>query len=161
MKNKFKSIITIQGRIRSILRDAKTGKIKWTGEWNHNLIPTVGLAAVARRFGDVGIKSNEGAVTYGALGSGSVTPLVANTQMENEIERKLIATSSLTDQTVHIETFFAENEGNGTITKFALFGEDATAAADSGTMMEYADFATSFTKTSNETLTVEIEITVI
>jgi len=160
MKKEFKSVITIQGRIRPILRDAKTGKIKWTGEWNHNLIPTVGLRAVARRFANVASLSNEGAVTYGAVGSGVTTPLISDVQMENETERKLTAVSSESGAIAHLEFFYTESEANGTITKFALFGEDATGAANSGTMMEYADFATSFTKTSNETLTVEIEITV-
>lgn len=160
MNKKFKSRIYIEGKIRPILRDAKTGELKWIGKWNHNLIPTVGLAAVARRFGGVGTKTNEGESTYGAVGSGGITPLSSDTTMETEIDRKLVAVSSIVSQTVHIEVFFAENEGNGTITKFALFGEDASASADSGTMMEYADFSSSFTKTSSETLTIEIDITV-
>lgn len=156
MKNK----ILIQGRIRPILRDARTGLIKWTGEWVCNLIPLVGLAAVARRFGNVALLSNEGAATYGAVGDGSVTPTVSDVAMENEIARKLVALSSIAGQTVHIEVFFAEGEGNGTLTKFALFGEDATGVVDSGTIMEHAAFTISFTKTSNETLTIEIDVTV-
>lgn len=156
----MKSKILIEGKIRPVLRDGKTNEIKWVGEWNHNLIPLVGLAAVARRFGGVNSKTNEGQATYGAVGNGNSTPSVNDTQMQNEIARKAIAVSSLSSQTVHIEIFYAEDEANDTITKFALFGEDATAAANSGTMMEYADFATSFTKASNETLTVEIDITV-
>jgi hypothetical protein len=157
---KFKQAIYIHGRIRPILRDAKTNKIKWIGNWNHNIIPVVGLAALMRRLGNVASKVNEGQATYGAVGNGGATPNIADTQMQNEIDRKLIAgVSSVVAQTVHIETFFTEDEGNGALTKFALFGEDATAVANSGTMMEYADFDIAFTKTTSETLTVEIEIT--
>lgn len=152
--------IKIKGQIRPILRDAKTGEIKWIGEWNHNLIPTVGLTAVARRFGGVDSVSNEGKSTYGAVGNGSLTPSSSDTEMENEIARTQIAVATSTTQSVHVEVFFTETEANGTISKFALFGEDATASADSGTLMEHADFSSSFTKTSAETLTVEIDINV-
>lgn len=152
--------LSIEGKVRPILRDALSGIIKWSGEWHHNIIPDVGLAAVARRFGSVDLKTNEGESTYGAVGKGTGTPLASATQMEDEVARKQIATSSISGQTVHIEVFFTSTEANDLITKFALFGEDATAAADSGTLMEYADFATSFTKTSSDTLTIEIEVTV-
>ena len=160
MQREFKTSITIKGRIRAILRDAKTGEIKLTTPWANNLIPLVGLAAVARRFGGVGTYSNEGQATYGAVGKGTTTPAQSATIMEDEIARKLIAVSRITAQTVEIETFFTTAEANDDIKKFALFGEEATGAADTGTMMEYADFAVPFTKTSSETLTVEIQITI-
>lgn len=153
-------MIKISGKVRPILRCIKTNKVVYCGEWTHNLIPAVGLRAVARRFGNIASLSNEGAATYGAVGKGGNTPSVSDTIMEDEIERKLIATKSESGGVAHIEAYFTEAEANDTITKFALFGEDASAASDSGTMMEYADFASSFTKTSNEALTVEIDITV-
>lgn len=160
MRKKLKSKYSISGKVRPILRDVKTGKIKWIGQWVDNLIPIVGLRAAARRYANVASVANEGAATYGAVGTGSTTPVISDTQMESELERSLTAIRTESNQVAHIETFFSETEANGTITKFALFGEDASAAADSGTMMEYAVFASSFTKTSNETLTIEIDITV-
>lgn len=149
----------LKGRVRAILRDAKTGKIKQIIPWVDNLIPLVGLTAILRGIGTVGLKSNEGEITYGAVGTGAATPLNTATIMEAEAARKLIATATVTNQILTIETFFVEAEANVTITKFALFGEDASGSADSGTMFEYAVFETSFTKTSNETLTVEVQIT--
>lgn len=160
IKKRQYACITFEGRIRPILRNAKTGEIKWIGQWNHNLIPTVGLRAVARRFGNVASVANEGAVTYGAVGDGTDTPLASATIMQNETERKLIAVKSEASAITHLEAFFDETEANGLITKFALFGEDASGSTDSGTMMEYADFSSSFTKTSNETLEVDIDITI-
>jgi hypothetical protein len=159
MNKKLRSRIYFEGKVRPILRDAETGKIKWVGDWNHNLIPTVGLRAVARRFANIASIANEGAVTYGAVGDGTTTPQASDIIMQNEIERKLIAIKSEFGGISHLEVFFTESEANGTITKFALFGEDASASADSGTMMEYADFSSSFVKTSNETLTIEIDVT--
>lgn len=154
----MKHTIAIKGKIRPILRDAKTNKIKWVGDWKHNLIPNVGLTAIINRLGNIGAKTNEGMITYGAVGNGNTTPNASDTEMENEIARKLLSTTTVVNQTLTIEVFFTTDEANGSITKFALFGEDATAALDSGTMFEYADFATPFTKVSTETLTIEIEI---
>ena len=156
----MKTRLSIDGKVRPILRDANTGSIKWIGAWHHNIIPNVGLAAVARRFGGVGSKTDEGRSTYGAVGNGASTPAASDTQMENEVARKAVAVASNVDNVVSIEVFFASNEANALITKFALFGEDATTSLDSGTLMEYADFSSSFTKTSAETLTIAIEITV-
>jgi hypothetical protein len=59
-----------------------------------------------------------------------------------------------------IETYFNSSEGNGDLTKFALFGEDASASADSGTMFEHVDFDSTITKTSNDDLTVQSYITI-
>lgn len=160
MIKKLKSQYSISGKVRPILRDAKTNKIKWIGKWVDNLIPTVGLRAAARRYAHVASVANEGACTYGAVGTGSITPIISDTQMENEIERSQTAIRTEADQVAHIETYFSETEANDTITKFALFGENASVAVDSGTMMEYAVFETPFTKTANETLTIEIDITV-
>ena len=159
MKIILKENTHLKGRIRAIIRDAKTGKITRIIPWNNNLITLVGKTADLRNFGNVGAASNRGTVTYGAVGNGNITPLNTDTIMENEIKRKLIATKSVTNQVLTLETFFAEADANDTLTKFALFGEDASGSADSGTMFEYADFQSSFTKTSNETVTVEVQIT--
>lgn len=147
------------GRVRPTLYDAATGKIKWQGKWQNNIIPDVGLAAIVRRLGDIGTYSNEGIITYGAVGDGSSTPDANDTQMNNEIERKTIGTASVSGQTLTLEVFFTTAEANGDITQFALFGEEASAASDSGTMFDYINFETPFEKTSSETLTIEIMIT--
>ena len=146
------------GRVRAILKDVKTGKITQYIHWNKNLITLVGLTALARGAGNIGLVANEGEITYGAVGNGSGMITNASISLENEIERKAIATASVTDQTLTIETYFTSAEANDTITKFALFGEDASAAADSGTMFNHAAFLSSFVKSSTEDLTVTVEI---
>lgn len=159
IKRKVKDSSFISGKIRATLRDIKTGEIKQVVEV-HNIVPTVGLTAIARRLGGVASKSNEGQVTYGAVGSGSGTPASSDTTMENEIARKLIADSENTNNVILIETYFNSSEGNGSLTRFALFGEDASASADSGTMFEHVEFDSTITKTSSDDLTVQSYITV-
>jgi len=160
MENKLKDNFKISGKVRAILRDCKTGEIVRIIPWQNNLIPNVGLTAIANRLGNIGAKANESVITYGAVGTGTATPQATDTTMETELERKLLATTSVTNQTLTIETFFTSSEAVGTIRKFALFGEDASAAADSGTMFEYIAFASAFAKASTETLTIEIQLTV-
>jgi hypothetical protein len=75
---KTRNKLFLSGRIKATLRDIKTGKIKQIVEV-HNIIPTVGLTAIARRLGNIGSKSNEGMITYGAVGSGSNTPASSDT----------------------------------------------------------------------------------
>jgi hypothetical protein len=146
--------LTIKGRVRATLRDAKTGRITKRLPWHHNIIPNVGLAGLAGLMGGIGT-----AVTYGAVGGGTSTPAAGDTQMGSEIARKAIAAASVNGMTVTIEFFFETTEGNGAITQCALFGGAATASANTGTLFEYANFATGFTKAATETLTVECQIT--
>jgi len=156
----MKDFITISGKVRAILRDEKTKEVKFDSGWQKNLIPTVALTAILRRLGNEGTKTNEGMITYGAVGSGNVTPTIADTIMENEIGRKAISVTTVSGTTLTIEVFFTTTEGNGDITQWALFGEDATASADTGTMFEHISFDVPFTKVNTETLTVEIEISI-
>lgn len=148
------------GRVRCIIRDAKTGIILRITPWSKNIVPTVGLIAIANRLGDIGAAANEGIITYGAVGTGSSTPVISDTQMSTEFFRKLLATTAVTNSVLTAETFFAAGEANAALTQFALFGEAASGAADSGTMFEYVNFAGTLTKTTNETFTIQSEITI-
>lgn len=159
--NKLKEKTRLRGGlVRATKRNIYTGEITYQSEWKHNIIPDVGLVAILRRYIGLDSISDEGKCTYGALGTGTSTPSASDTTMQNELIRKLIGDRSIeSGDTGLVEMFFNESEANGvTITKFALFGEDATAIADSGTLMEYIDFDTPFTKTSIETLTIEVRI---
>jgi hypothetical protein len=150
------------GRVRAILKDARTGEVKLITPWSKNILPACGRAAAARRYGNYSyfhpLKTNEGAATYGAVGDGSVTPQDTDIKLQNELARKAIGNSSYSGTGILIEFFFDETEANYPITNMGLFGEDATIATDSGTLMEYAFFAAGFTKTSSETLTVQCNI---
>lgn len=162
MKNIIKRIKEKQGvvgKVRATLRNIYTGEITHCTGWVDNIITDAGRAALARVWGKIGSVANEGSVTYGAVGDGSNTPAGGDTVMNNEIARNLLSTSVSTGAISVTKTFFNSATANQLITQFALFGEDASAAADSGTMMEYVAFDTPFTKTNIETLTVEISVT--
>lgn len=149
----------LKGRVRVTKRNYITKKITYRSKWQNNIMPDVGIIAILRRLSDDGSKTNEGMITYGALGNGASAVNAGDTIMENEIVRKPVAVHSITDLTLSLEFYFTNSEGNDTITKWALFGEDATSAINTGTMFEYIAFSSSFTKTSAEDLTVEIQIT--
>lgn len=146
------------GRVRATLRDSLTDDIVYQSKWTDNLITNEAYNATLRRWGNKATISNESIITYGAVGNGSTSPTENDTAMENELGRNTLGTTTVSGTTLTIEVFFAEGVANGNITQFALFGEDATASADTGTMFEHATFDTPFTKTSSETLTIEINI---
>ena len=155
MKTNFR----LKGRVRVTKRDFITKSITYQSNWQNNIIPDVGIIAILRRLSNAGSKTNEGIITYGALGKGATAVDAGDTTMEDEIVRKPVATHSITGLILSLEFYFTNSEGNDTITKWALFGEDATSVADTGTMFEYISFSSPFTKSSAEDLTVEIEIT--
>jgi hypothetical protein len=159
MHRKNKQTFTIEGKVTAVLKDAKTGKIKQM-DISKNIIVNVGLTAILNRLGNEGVKANEGIMTYGAVSDGSLNPALTDTIMENEIDRKLIGVTTVSGQTLTVETFYAEAEAIGDLTKFALFGEEATVSADTGTMFEYVKFNSAINKTGSDTLTVTSEITI-
>jgi hypothetical protein len=150
--------IKLYGRIKYVIKNLK-GNIIYQSEWINNVVPTVGKTAILRRMGNIGSLANEGMITYGAVGTGSSTPLASDTTMYSEAGRATIASSAVASGILSIESFFNSATGNGSLTQFALFGEAASASANSGTMFQYVNFASTITKTTAETLTVISEIT--
>lgn len=126
--------------------------------WHINIIPTVGRIAIARRLANIGLKANESIITYGAVGTGTSNPENANVKLDNEGFRKLVASTSYNLNTAEIRIFFNTSEANETWTEYGLFGEDATASADSGTLFER--LLINKTKTSAKTLTIISQITI-
>jgi hypothetical protein len=153
-----KEKLKINGRVKLIFRDAKTGEITRQSDWIKNIIPNVALNSIANRLSGANTKANAGQATYGAVGTGTTTPAVTDTKLDNELYRNAISLASNNiDNVANIQTFFGKNEANGTITEFGLFGEDATGAADSGILMQHITF--NYTKTVSETLTIISQIT--
>ena len=111
----------ITGIVRCILEDVKTGK-KEVSEYK-NLITDAGKAAIAARIANVGEVANEGAVTYGATGTGTTAPVAGDTTLETELARKLVASRSVNDGgiTGTIRTFFNTSESNGSLKEYGLF----------------------------------------
>jgi len=145
-------IKVIEGRVRTILEDVNTGE-KEISEWKENLIVTTGKVAILRRLANIATISNAGIITYGAVGTGTATPVVGDTKLGTELDRVPVSIKSIVGSIITLQAYFTTAEGNGDLTEFGWFGEDATNSADSGTM--FNRILISKTKTAAKTLTIE------
>ena len=148
--------ITTIGIVTCILTDVNTG-IQEIKEYK-NIMVTTGKVAILRRLAGTDLKTNEGKILYGAIGTDDTAPAATDTTLGTEIVRKAIASTSYnaTLKTCTIRTFYTTSEANGALKEFGLFGEDATGSADSGTMFNHANI--DITKTAVKTLTIEVVI---
>lgn len=145
-------------------------------EYTHpNIIVNTASILIARLLKDNEEPTN--GISYLSVGSGSGSwnlfdppaPTTSQTRLENEFYRKAIDLSTF----VHPETgeptnvytnivdysvTFGESEAVGPIVEMALFGGDATAEINSGTMVNWRTFPV-INKTSTMTLTVIFRIT--
>jgi len=145
--------LTLNGQMRIILHTIKDRSIKFDSGWIDNVLPIVGRSALAGVLTGKNINSNPGEVTFCAVGDGVVIPNINGIQLDNEVDRVTISDFSQPVGTeAQIRAFFTSTEGNGDLTEIGLFGEDATAAADSGTFFQWVAFI--ITKTSLETMTI-------
>ena len=150
--------LKITGIVKCTLEDVRTGKKEI--KIYENLITTAGKVAISRRLAGIASLANEGQVTYGATGTDNTAVAVTDTILGTELERKVVSSSSNDSgtRTCTIRVFFTTAESNGALKEYGLFGEAATGAADSGTLLEHANI--DLTKDNTKTLTVEVVITV-
>ena len=153
LKYFLKESLTLRGQMRVILHTVKDQDIKFDSGWIKNVLPIVGRSALAGVLTGKNLTSNPGQVTFCAVGDGVVIPNINGVQLDNELDRVNISTISQPVGTeAQIRAFFTSSEGNGDLTEIGMFGEDATAAADSGTFFQWV--AITLTKTSAETMTI-------
>ena len=148
--------VTIRGRVTLTLTDVKTGKKDI--QVRDNLVVTLAKSAIAAKLsGDASI-ANRSEITFGAIGSGTATPTLGDTTLGTETFRKILATRTFSGNQATLRLFLSTSEGNGTIEEFGLFGEDASVAADSGTLFNRV--LVNRVKTSSNTLTIEVVLTI-
>jgi len=152
----LQNTVKVTGHVVMIFHDIErnTGRVR---EYD-NLITDAGAQAIARRLINEGTKTNEGLISYCALGTGAGTPAKTDTAMFTELTRKAVTLGERTLAVSTISTFFTTSEGNGTLTEIGLFGEDASATPASGTLFEHCSITE--TKTNAETLTIQVVITI-
>lgn len=118
----------------------------------HNLITELGDALVANRMSDMSVA----APTHMAIGAGSGRTSVSTT-MSSESARVALTSSTLgtagNDNVVAYVATFTAGVGTGTVSEIALFN-----AGSSGTMFNYLDSFTSFTKAADLEITVTLSI---
>lgn len=154
MTNEIKIGVNVIGTFR----DAKTGRI--TGRFaKHNLTVNTGLYSIAARLAGVDIPANKkGTITYCALGTDGTAEGAAQTKLLAEIFRKQVSVRSSLLGVATFRTYFNTSEANDTLLEAGLFGDDASATADSGTL--FCRLVINKTKTSSESLTLDWEVTV-
>lgn len=148
------SLPKVTGICEVVIRDAKTGRIK-SRDIIKNTFCTVGKYSIAAALIET---ANKGKVTYCAVGTNVTAPAAANTQLGTEIFRKLISVRSYAANVATFQTFFTTSEANGSLREAGLFGDDATATANSGTL--FSHLAINRTKSSSDTLTLSWAITI-
>jgi len=156
-KLKLQSGLNITGKVTLTFEDVKTHKVR---QYTYkNLFVTAGKVAVAARLSGVDSPaSTKGVITYCAVGTDATAPDAADTDLGTELARKQIAVRDYSSNIASFRTFFNTSEANGALKEAGLFGDDATSAADSGTL--YCHTAIDKTKTSAETLTIDWDLTV-
>jgi len=148
-------IATPIGKILITLRNVKTGHI--VEQLVPNMFVTAGKVSVTAHIrGDT--SNNKGIITYCALGTSTVAPALADTQLAAEIFRKLVSVRSNTSNVATFQTFYTTSEGNGTLREAGLFGDDASGTVNTGTL--YCRSSINRVKTSAETLTLSWAVTI-
>jgi hypothetical protein len=157
--DKFSEKTGVQGKWTIEVHDALTGELV-RRQVKTNLIPTVGLAAMAAQFAATHSKE-VGDNLYIAVGSDGTAPNLADTQLGTEVARKAVGSNSSAGAIATIAVFFAAGEATGTHAEAGLFGDgnttEATAVADSGILYSHVLF--SETVGASQTLTLTFELT--
>jgi len=137
--------------VKLTFKNEKTGKT--TVLELHNSATTVGKNSLASRLAG----ASTGQVTYFAVGTGASTgggaPAVGDVALATELIRKQISVRSASGNVASYRVFFGTSEANDDLTEIGLFGDDASATADSGTLFARASITK--TKTDQETLTID------
>lgn len=150
---KSKENFSITSKAIFIFTNIYTGKKRIS--YYENVVVNVAKAMIADRLAGTGNDCN---ITYGAVGTGAGVPAATDTTLFTELERKTVTSIASSSNQTLVTVFFGSAEGNGVLTEFGLFGEAAGAAPDSGTMFNH--YTISETKTTSETLTIDVTITI-
>ena len=117
----------------------------------HNLITSLGRTQVLTFAGsNITTTAFSQYFSVGTFPINSVQP--GDTGVNVEIYRAVPSAFTVTGNTVDISTFFGTAQGNGTLTNCGLWGINATATANSGTLMTHA-LLNQYLKDSSHTVT--------
>ena len=153
---KLNDKIVPSGMVLIEIRDAKTGKLK-SQDLVENTFVTVGKNAIADALR--GTETNtRGIITWCAVGTNTTAPEVTDTTLGSELFRKLVSVRSVSGNVATFQTFFTTTEAIGSLREAGLFGDAASAVADSGTL--FSKLAINRTKTASDTLTLTWSITI-
>ena len=102
----------------------------------HNLIVTSGKVLVGNILRD--LAGYDTGLTYHAIGTGSTTPVIADTTLTTETARKMWTNKSQTINTVTYSVFYTAAQCTYNIAEAGIFGHStASATLDSGTLFSH------------------------
>lgn len=123
-----------------------------------NITPLVGFTALTKAMSGHAASLAEIVPNVHALGTGVTAPTSADTQLQTEVTRKLLASQAYAGNKAYYTAVYETTEANGTWTEMALF-LNATLVANNGVMWDRS--AIGITKTSAQSLTIDYEDTFI
>ena len=142
--------IRLNVNVMIVAHDIKTGKVLRI-EKKHNLAVTSGLNLLRDFLNGDSVNG----LSYCAVGTDSTAAVAGDTLLGAETFRKVFTQTNKTSGNLNIKTYIGSAEGNGsTLTEAGLFGDAATAAADSGTLYARVTF-TGIAKTSSIGITID------
>lgn len=142
------------GKLKITKRD-QDGNILSVHDYD-NVVCTVAKTMIANNLTDAS-PDNVMRINYGALGSNTTAPTVADTQLGTETYRNLVASETNSANVAYITLFFSQTETTGTYKEAGLFC-NATGTANSGILLSHV--AIDETKTNVQTLTIDWTITI-
>jgi len=131
-----KGMLQLEGHATLTVTDPKTGKVikRIT---THNLIVSVGKYYL----GDMLIDKDAGhdtGLTYTAIGTDNTAPVIADTTLGSEQNRKQITSRTRNAKEITLSTFFTAAESTYNIKEAGIFGHStATGSADSGKLFAH------------------------
>lgn len=128
----------------------KNGVLKNT-QHIKNLVVQTGKNYAAQKFAGKTVDT----ISHMALGSGTASPLVADTALGNELGRAAITGISVNENVVKIIASFAEGVATGEVREAGLFNN---ANPRSGVMISHAQIDV-INKNADDTITITWEIT--
>lgn len=152
---KNNDIVVPTGKVLVQIQNVITGKI--TEGLFDNMFVTAGKNSLADALRGT-TANNKGIITYCALGTSAVAPALGDTGLTTELARKLVSVRSVAANVATFQTFFTTSEAIGTLREAGLFGDDASATLNTGTL--FCKVAINRTKTSNDTLTLSWAVTI-
>lgn len=154
IKQQVKNDFGLKGVYKFTLTDINTGEKKEI--IYENIVPTVGRSLIANHLVNIS-PSPALVITYVALGTGTSTPINANTTLQTETYRKAIASRTNASNVVLATGFFDATETIGTYKEAGIF-MGGSATANSGTLLSRV--SVDITKTNTQTLTIEWTLTI-
>lgn len=100
----------------------------------HNLVTTAGKVLVA----DFLVGETRTGLEYHAIGTSPTAPAIGDTQLGAEAARKVFTSIARSSVSVLVSTYYTAAQCTFNIKEVGLFGNGATAAADSGTLFSHA-----------------------